>query len=420
MIRSTALSLALALALACGDDDGMSLPDATTDLDGGATLDGGGEDAGPPADGGRDAGPPPLCPTDTPVLDAASGTPAFAVVGSDYTSTSLALLGADGAVLDEGWIDSGTTDPGLVSTLGGDVVVASNGPAGTITIVDRFGVDVLSRFCLDGSLVGQLRATAVEGWGPNPRDFEVVDADEAWVSRYEPNPAEDAPTLERGTDLLGVNPTTMELDGGRVDLTVFSETVTGLDGEGMETDVAVAARPDAIVRRGDFLVVGLDRIPVDLFGEARGYGDGRAALVDLADGSVEPIELSGLANCGSVQAVPGSETDVIVACSGYSTMGFGDAAGERMTTGLVRLRVSAEGEVSEEQRWAATDDDDSIVAVGGLVVLGEDDVVGVAPGNFADVNDRLVRTNMATGVQEVVATAGGSFVLGGGATDGAG
>ncbi len=66
----------------------------------------------------------------SPALDPLSSTPRYAVVSTDFSSSSIAMLDADFAAINESWLNSGTTYPGLVATLSGDVVL----PTGQATI----------------------------------------------------------------------------------------------------------------------------------------------------------------------------------------------------------------------------------------------------------------------------------------------
>lgn len=412
---------ALLALVGCGDDDG-------TTVDGGvdaAMTDGGTSDDGAVADASMDdgsmddGGAPTLCPAGDPILDGVEGTPAFVVVGGDYTSSTIALLGADGTVLVDGWIDSGTTAPGLVSTLSGDVSVASRGLPGTVGLIDRFMTDVMSLWCLDGSLVGQLRVRPAAGsFSSNPQDALLFDASEGWISRYEANLDGAAAELDRGSDLVGFDPSAMALSGRRIDLSSFGGPVAGRDGGGATVDVVVWPRPRALVPVGERIVVGLDLLPADLSGTARGAGEGRVVLADPSDLSTTSLELTGLANCGAVQPVPGTTDEVLVACGGYSDMSFSDTAGVRASAGLVRLRVGEAG-LEVVRRWNVADDAESLLAVSGAVALDGDRVVGVAAGDFATVGDRLVVTNLETGAQQVVLEVDESYVIGSGALRGA-
>lgn len=404
--------------LACGDDDGMVGADGGSDAGTDAPmLDVGMDDAGedaPMVDGGSDAGPD-LCEGEA-ILDPLATAPAFAVVGTDFTSTSIGLLDAAGDVHTDAWLDSGTTGAGLVATLGGDVVFPSSSSGATIDVLDRFGVDVGTRLCPNGVVVGQV-AFSPGDFATNLHDWVIRGPNEAWATRYERNPDSSAADADLGNDLIGFDPTTMSLNGMRVDLGMFDEDVSGLDSSGAEVSVPVSARPDTLVEVDGVLVVGLGRLPANLFGDSRGHGEGRVAIVDPSDGSIESVELTGLANCGQVVQVAGTTDEVLVSCLGYSNVGFGDAAGERATAGIARISVSA-GAGTVESIWRVSDDDDNLMSVSSIVSLGGDSVVGVVPGDFVAVNDQLMHVDLDTGVQTSVATSGGSFVLGQGAFDG--
>ena len=75
----------------------------------------------------------------TPALDPLGATPRYAVVSSDFSSSSIAMLDEDFEVIDESWINSGTTYAGLVATLSGDVVLPNRQAGdGTFAVIDRF------------------------------------------------------------------------------------------------------------------------------------------------------------------------------------------------------------------------------------------------------------------------------------------
>jgi hypothetical protein len=380
-----------ALAMAgCGDDDGPA-PDGGVDA---AMVDGGDLDGGVEGDAGdEDAGTPStLCPAGDAILDPVSGAPAFVVVSGDFSSSAVSLLALDGTVLADTWLDSGTTAPGLVSTLSGDVDVATRSIRGGVNVIDRFTTNVISSWCFDGSLVGQLRDGTFES---NLQDVVVLNDGEGWVSRREENPSPDpeAMGLDRGGDLLGFDPSTMSWDGRRIDLSSLGGIVSGLDG-GAEVDVQVWASPTRIVPVGDLLVVALDRI-ADVLGVPRGAGEGAVAVVDLADLTVSSLEFPGLRNCGSAQAIPGTGDEVVVLCQGYSDVAFADEPGVRASAGIVRLRA-VDGRLEVVTRWDVSEGDRPIVT-GGLVALGGDRVVAVE-----SFPRRLLEIDLATGMSRTV------------------
>lgn len=422
MTRTRTFLLVLtALGLvACGDDDSMTTLDAGGDLDAGedvdasSPLDGGDDqDAGDP-DAGEDAHVPSLCPTGDAVLEPLGGTPGFAVLGSDYTSTTIAVLDPTGGVMADGWVDSGTTAPGLVAPLGGDVVLPDQ-DGETLVLLDRFGADVATRFCPEGGLVGQVRFSSGDGFGANPHDVGQTTAGVGLATRHERNM--DRAAADLGNDVVGFDPDTMTRTDLRVDLDALDEVVSGLDGEGAATDVQIRARPSHLAVRGDYVVVGLSRLPENLFGDSRGHGDGRVAVIGPDLATVETVELNGLADCGVVRPVPGTTDEVIVSCNGYSDMGFGEPTGTRATAGMAHLRVGATNEVLA--RWNASDDESSLLATWSPVPMGGSLVVAIALPDFVTTTaDDLVLVDLATGTQTPVATAAGSFVLGQGALRG--
>src|SRR5690606_15056985 len=131
------------LALGCGDDD-------TRTADGGV-------------DGGSDSSLPPGCeipaPEGAPRFDALSQVPRFVVVGTDFASSYIGWLNEDGFAINGNWINSGTTRPGLVATLSGDVATPTQLPGdGSFYILDRFGTNVITRVTIpQGVVLDQLR-----------------------------------------------------------------------------------------------------------------------------------------------------------------------------------------------------------------------------------------------------------------------
>lgn len=414
-MKRIGIVLAIA-ALACGDDDGGTDAGTDTGIDAPMMDDGGmdaGDDDAAMDDGGTDAGPE-LCEGEA-ILDPLATDPTFAVIGTDFTSTTVGLLDAAGDVHTDAWIDSGTTGAGLVATLGGDVVFPTTSNGMTIDVLDRFGVDVGTRLCSNGVVVGQLGFSPGE-FATNVHDWVIVGND-AWATRYEKNPDGSAEPNDAGNDLIGFDPNTMMLNGNRIDLSEFDEMVTGLDSEGESAMVQVSARPDTVVEAGGVLVVGLGRLPQNLFGDVRGHGEGRVAVVDPSDSSVTGVELTGLANCGQVIPVTGSTTEVVVGCLGYSNVAFGDAAGERANAGIALISI-ADGVASVDQIWRVSDDDSRRTSVSTLISLGGNLVAAVAPGDFATTNDNLMQIDLESGEQTSIFEASGSFVVGQGAFDG--
>lgn len=347
----------------------------------------------------------------TPALEPLDGQPHYAVVSSDFSSSSIAMLDENFEVVDSSWINSGTTFPGLVAALSGDVALPNRQAGnGTFALIDRLNTDVVSSFFVpSGNLVGQVRTQGEIGdigFSSNPQDVVFVSETSAWVTRLGFSFDPMAPPENQGTDLLEIDPTTMSLTGGRVDLSPLNTTATVMT-DGGPVEVIVYARPNRAVAVGPIVVVGLDRLSAN-FDAA---GPGMVAVVDLNDESAEGLLLGeGLANCGNATPVPGAPTKVMVSCLGFSQP-FGDEAQLRASAGVVLLDVDADG-ATIETTWRPSDSKSSI-AVNHLVAIDASRVAGVELGDFvAMTGDVLSITNIDTGAQEVVHESVGSFEIG--------
>jgi hypothetical protein len=346
----------------------------------------------------------------TAALEALDTMPRYAVVSSDFSSSSIATLDEDFVVIDESWINSGTTYPGLVATLSGDVVLPNRQAAdGTFAVIDRFLTDVVTRFFVpSGNLNGQVRThgdVGESGFSSNPQDFIFASEDSAWAPRYESNLNPSAPPENQGNDLIEVNPSDMSVTGARIDLSSLDVTATAMTPDGA-VEVDVFARPSRGVLVGSTIVVGLDRISAN-FDAA---GSGMVALVDLEDESVAGMELPGLQSCGNVLPVPGVPSKVVVACVGFAVP-FGDEPQVRASSGIALLDVNESG-VTIERVWRVADHPSDAIAVNSVAVVDEQRVVGVATGDFETTVDELYLIDLVTGSQELIHDSIGSFVIG--------
>lgn len=392
--RTLLIGLALAI-VGCGANDSQS---------GTAGTGGSGGSAGSGGEGGS-AGV-----LGTPALDPLDATPRYAVVSTDFSSSSIAMLDADFVAIDESWINSGTTYPGLVATLSGDVVLPNRQAGdGTFAVIDRFLTDVVTRFFVpSGNLNGQVRThgeVGDSGFSSNPQDFIFAGEDSAWVPRYDSNLNPSAPPENQGNDLIEINPADMSKTGARIDLSSLNTTATVMT-PGGPADVEVFARPSRGVLIGSTLVVGLDRISAS-FDAA---GSGMVAVVDLEDESVTSLELPGFKSCSNAAPVPGAPTKIVVACVGFAQP-FGDEPQIRASSGIAILEVGASG-VMIEQVWRVADHPDEAIAVNSAVAIDEERVVAVATGNFATTVDELYLLDLGTESQELVHASAGSFVIG--------
>ena len=338
---------------------------------------------------------------------------AYAVVSSDRTISSVALLAPDGELLRRGFVHSGSATAGLVTALSGDVVVPSrSGDPRVLTVIERFRADVITRIDVEsGEVLGQLRvqarAAGQSAFSSNPQDLVVLGPREAWLSRYNPNPDATPEDADAGNDLVRIDPKTLARSAERIDLSALDTTAERENPDtGERQEVRAYARPSRLVRIGRKLVVGLSRI-------SRGFdavGDGAVALVDVDSGDVRALPLPGLRNCSQVVAVPDDATRVAVGCTGPLARGS-----ERDFAGLALLALR-DGELMVEHVWRAADEPDAAIAVFNIVALGGTVLGAVAPGDeTGDHPDRLYRVDLATGAQRRVLSTKSPWVLGDGA-----
>jgi hypothetical protein len=314
----------------------------------------------------QDAGPGQNADSGEPGLGAGAGGnppvvkgPAFATVTSDFvSSTTIGLLDDEGNVLDDDYLNSGSRPAGLSAALSSDVELPRHsGDPGSLVIIDRFLVDVVTRVRLsDGAVLGQVKTHtppdqgSTSSYSSNPQDYIQLDSQTAWVTRFEPNPTAPLGSPDRGSDLLGINPSTMQRTGERIDLGVLASTV---DGKPMY------ARPSRMVRVGNTVVVGTLHASDDFAVS----GPGVVGLVDMTTRTVTPVPLGDLQSCSEVDSVPGDPGMVLVVCGGA----YKD--GRRATAGIVLLRVNG-SQATIEHVWRAKDDASEVPFTSSVVSLG--------------------------------------------------
>jgi len=367
-------------------------------------------------------------PEDNSGVEGVDGVSGYAVVSSDYTSTSIALLNADGTILDADFINSGSAPVGLVTVLSGDVVVPTrSGDPEVLTIVDRFKTDVVTRVDpTSGEILGQVKTHSPNSetvgetaYSSNPHDYVYFNESEAWVTRFGPNVNADEDDLDKGNDLLLINPTTFTREA-RISLSSLNTEGQGTNSATGETFTeTVYARPSKMVRLGDLLVVGLGRMSQTFFS----LGEGMVALVDPEARTAEGFELPGLKSCQTVTPVPDDATRVLVGCTGSFLAGDD----ERDTAGLVLLSLR-DGELVVEASWIGAEHPEAPLAVRNPVSLGGTQVFayreGVGePEDSADITvDRGFIIDLADGSQTELFRSNGSgdnarYVIGSGSYD---
>ena len=338
----------------------------------------------------------------------------FAVTANDYETTSVSLLAADGSILCQDFINSGSAPTGLSTALSGDVVLPTPGrtPSSVLTLIDRYTTDVITRVdTVSGEVLGQVKtkdssSPEKAAFGANPQDVYYL-GDRAWVSRHTPNETVDDDDADRGLDLIEIDPQAFERTGERISFWDLNRDAQRSNDEGMTQTVTAYARPASIVPIGDgedTVVVGIASLS-DMFDAA---GPGLVALVDLADGEVSELELPDLQNCGNVAPVPGDDDRVVVGCLGFYR------GVQRDTAGLAVLHYDGDA-LAIEHTWHAKDHPDAAMAVANLISLGGTEVIAVLQAGAEAEQDSAYLVDIESGAQTEVFQATGRYVVGSGA-----
>lgn len=235
---------------------------------------------------------------------------ALVAVASDYLSTSISLLNADGTACELDVLTSGSRPPGLLTALSGDVVLPSTpSNRNVVYLLDRYPNGVLTELALDPvRVVAQTRLSP--GFAGNPQDLlELADPHELLVTRLE-----SPPEGGNGSDLLVLDASRALTR--RVDLAAFSDP--GLD-----------PMPTRLVEGGPLYWTGLTHMSRGDFAQT---GPGRVLGLDPTSLEVVVlVDLPELTNCGQLAAAPNS---LWVICAGHFRA---DLARRRAFGGLVRL-----------------------------------------------------------------------------------
>lgn len=244
----------------------------------------------------------------------------FYVFTSNYDgAASVGAVGIDGQVLSQSLISSGSTLPGLSLGLSPDIVPPTQRQTGDdLVIIDR------GNHALDWLDFEEAEVTAQLGVGPggfaaNPYDYVRVNADLAFVTRFETNRAPGKAKLDESGDLLVINPQSRKLLG-RVD---FSHLVSDLDG--------VQPCPTKMVHEGGRLHVVLGMLSENYAAQ----NNSLLVTVDVARREVvQTLDLT-LRNCEDIQVSP----------QGLAAIGCkGDWADDPITrhSGIVTVDLTAD------------------------------------------------------------------------------
>ena len=277
MLRVLCIGSAAAfLAFGCG-----STPSARLDAGAG----GAGEDAAAP-DASAATTPPPMT--------------GLAVLNSDFSTTSLSILDATGALVRADCVDSATGSTGSATkTISGDAALPSQPQlGGNVVVIDRGNVALTF---VDASTCTIVHQILVPGVRTDPHDVVMLGSHKAYVTRYDLNLAATDPSLA-GNDVAVIDPTTGALTG-RIDLDAYASPVAG---------ATILARPDRALLVDGRVIVSLDEIDQGF----ATYGEGKLVVVDPAtDAVTAAVALTGLANCEGMTYVDSQKT-LLVVCGG--------------------------------------------------------------------------------------------------------
>jgi len=350
--------------------------------------------------GGCNAPAPPASTGGTTVLPGECGR-GLVVVGTDYQSTNVSLVGTDAAVLSSSFVSSASEDTALSAPLSGDVAVPTMPqPGAEIVVIDRYPAAVLTWLDVSSAHVrAQLRVGT--GFAANPQDYVLARVDKAYVSRFEQNPAPGAEPFDSGSDVLVLDPRVPAIVGS-IDLRPVLA----------DESKPVLPRPNRMVVVGERLFVLLTPYSGDFVDSA----EARLVTIDTStDAIVDVTVLAGLHGCSGLAVSP-SQARLAVSCSG----GFQGASVPELTeSGLSVLSIGAgsagsggagggnggEG-LSELARFAAS-------TLGGqplglaIDFVDEDHVLFTGLGRFAEgaqpaVPDALAELDLQTGQDQVL------------------
>lgn len=336
----------------------------------------------------------------------------FAYIASDFMSSSLGLLDVEGIPTGPPLVTSGSTAPGALTALSGDVVLATSQPSDRLLYVERLGADLITDLDRDAWFIRQQsRVSPISETGTtfsaNPQDMLALDEDRFWVTRHNPN-------TEMGVPMQGNDIVIVRRPDGQIERPInLVNANTLVDGE------TIYARPARMVLVADpnapdqdTVVVGLARLSEDFMVAA----PGAIALVDVRSAIVSTtLSLAPLTNCAEVRPVIDMPSHVLVVCAGTT---FQTPEVRRATSGVALIDVSRRQVL---RLWKALDHPEFLPPQYGLVSLGGEwlVVVGLSEGDMATtVESQLLLIDLSNNRTQVIAASSGEGLgFGAGAFD---
>ncbi len=250
---------------------------------------------------------------------------AIAVVGSDYTSTSISIIDRKLKTLyAEGIIHSGSADPKLSTALSGDIVFPSTAnPGQDIVLIDRYPNSVLTFLSPDDFTISAQLSVST-GFASNPHDYLMINEHKAYLTRYEKNPNPGETDFDQGDDILIIDSETLDLLG-RID---FSNILNSDEGE-------THARPDRLLMIGDSVWVSFNVLGNDF----KQVGTARLASIDTQTDTITDIlDIPELANCSDMEYSEQHQA-LFLSCSGVFIDGL---QSQLERSGIARIDLSGE------------------------------------------------------------------------------
>jgi len=254
-----------------------------------------------------------------------------AIVSSDFMSSEVALLAANGDVKSPAFMSSASTTATNLSTpFSGDLSVASaRSRPGELVFVDRFGTNVLT-FVDTRSAVVRAQLPVGTGFEANPQDYYELSEHQAFVPRLNENKSPGREPFDSGSDLLIVDPSVPKVTGSLA----------------MPRNEDYRPNPVGLTEVGGDVLVTLQHARPNF----SGMGESELVAVPIVEPRVRyRLPLTGMKNCGRAELSP-SRTRLLVACSAFVDR-FG-AVAEPEHSGLVLLDAQSDP-VRELARFSA-------------------------------------------------------------------
>ncbi len=216
----------------------------------------------------------------------------------DYKSSQVALLDIQGKALSESFLSSGSTmASGIAAPFSGDLVVPSTRSTarGELTLIDRFGTDVLT---WADPKTAEVRAQLPIGTGfeSNPYDYLELSKTKAYVARFGENSSPGKQPFDQGGDILIVDPSVPKI----------VSTIA------LPRESSFPPAPASLTQRGTTVMVVLQRFDSNTFQE----GESELVGIDTATDTVTwHFVLQGKKACGRAELSP-SEKLLAVSCTG--------------------------------------------------------------------------------------------------------